>query len=325
MRPPVPVSRPVSASVTSQSSSPLVWKVGRAGVAEADGEVGDLLAVAEEVLLDQPALEAEAEHEALGPVVAEQLHDVPQDRALADADQRLGDALGLLAQAGAEAAGEDHHRHPLERRVAAAHAGTRRRSASSSSPASTSSWRRGRRWKRGERKSSSVRSLRRVGREDLVDPRLHRPAAASNSAPGLGEVDAVGARVGAGAGGEGHAGAGGLLDHPGDVADLVVVLVAADVEGLVVDGLLRGLERGDEGARDVLDVGERAPRRAVGLHPHLAGRVGVGDEVVDHDVAAHAGRDAVGGGVAEEDGGEAGGRRARRCPARPAPWTRRRA
>jgi hypothetical protein len=66
------------------------------------------------------------------------------------------------------------------------------------------------------------------------------------------------------------------------------------------------LERGDERARDVLDVGERAPRRAVGLHPDLAGRVGVGDEVVDHDVAAHAGRDAVGGRVAEEDGGEGG-------------------
>mgnify|MGYP001052439972 CR=1 FL=1 len=33
---------------------------------------------------------------------------------------RLGDALGLLAQAGAHAAREDHHRHPLERGVAAA-------------------------------------------------------------------------------------------------------------------------------------------------------------------------------------------------------------
>ena len=51
-----------------------------------------------------------------------------------------------------------------------------RRSASSSSPASTSSWRRGRRWKRGERNSLERELARRVRREDLVDALLHRPA-----------------------------------------------------------------------------------------------------------------------------------------------------
>jgi hypothetical protein len=170
MRPPVPVLRPVSASVTSQSSSPLVWKVGGPGVAEADGEVGDLLAVAEEVLLDQPALEAEAEHEVPAPVVGEQLHDVPHDRALADADQRLGDALGLLAHAGAVAAGEDHHRHPVERGVAAAHAGTRRRSASSSSPASTSCLQAGEALEARGEEVVERELVRRVRGEDLVDP-----------------------------------------------------------------------------------------------------------------------------------------------------------
>ena len=156
MRPPVPVC---SAGL-GQRDLPVLVAVGvegwRPGVAEADGQVGDLLAIVEEVLLDLPALEAEAEHEAPGAVVAEQLHDVPQDRALADLDERLRDALGLLAHAGALAAGEDDHRHLLERRVAAAHARTRRRSSASSSPASTSSRRRPTRWKRGERNCSSV-------------------------------------------------------------------------------------------------------------------------------------------------------------------------
>ena len=228
-------------------------ELGRPGVAEAHGEVGDLLAVAEEVLLDLPALEAEAEDEALRAVVAEQLHDVPQDRALADADERLGDALGLLAHAGAEAAGEDHHRHPLERRVAAAHARTRRRSSASTSPASTSSSRRPMRWKRGERNCSSVSCLAVYARRISLDALLHAPPRGEEPLR-LGEAHAVGALVGAGARRQRDLGAGRVPDHAREVADLVVVLVAADVERLVVDGVSWRLERGDERAR-------RCPRR----------------------------------------------------------------
>ena len=54
-------------------------------------------------------------------------------------------------------------------------------------------------------------------------------------------------------------------DHLGDVADLDVVLVPTDVEGLVVHHLARCLEHGEERAADVLDVHERPPRRAVAL------------------------------------------------------------
>ena len=63
--------------------------------------------VAQEVLLDLPALVAEAQDEAAHPERAVDLHDVPEDRLLADLDHRLGPVLGLLAQARAHAAAED--------------------------------------------------------------------------------------------------------------------------------------------------------------------------------------------------------------------------
>ena len=219
----------------------------------------------------------------------------------------FGHALGLLAQPRAHPAREDDDRHPLDRGVAAAaHATRQRRSASSSPVVEQLADAHDALEARGE-EVLDRQAVGRVGGEQLLDPALDGPLRleAGQAARDLRERDAVGARVGAGAVGErdrrvGH----GRLDHPRDVADLVVVLVAADVEGLVVDRLARRLERGQEAARDVLDVGERAPRRAVALHPHLAGRVGVGDEVVDDDVAAQARGDAVGGGVAQVDGAE---------------------
>ena len=93
--------------------------------------------------------------------------------------------------------------------------------------------------------------------------------------------------------------AGDLGDDLGDLADRVVLVGRADVEGLVVDQLARRFEHRQRRARDVLDVHERAPRRAVALEHDLAGRVRPADEVVDHDVEAQARRDAVGGRVAQ--------------------------
>jgi hypothetical protein len=43
---------------------------------------------------------------------------------------------------------------------------------------------------------------------------------------------------------------------------------------------------GDEGSRDVFDVDDRPPGRAVALEEHLAGGEGPGDEVVEDDVEA---------------------------------------
>ena len=110
-RAPVPVSAPVSAQVTRQLSLPTsLWK--RSGWPPSMAIVKSAvhLLVAQEVLLDLPTLVAEAEDEALEPVGVVDLHDVPEDRVLADLHHGLRPVLGLLAQAGALAAAEDDHR-----------------------------------------------------------------------------------------------------------------------------------------------------------------------------------------------------------------------
>ena len=122
----------------------------------------------------------------------------------------------------------------------------------------------------------------------------------------LGEVGAVVALVGAGVLGEGDLAAGHrLLDDLGDVPDAVVLVVAADVEGLRVHRLARRGQDRQEGAADVLDVHDGPPGAAVALEQHLAGGERPGHQVVQHDVEAQPWRDAVGGGAAEEGRAEA--------------------
>ncbi len=80
-----------------------------AGQVEAD--VGRVEVVVGEVLLDQIALVAQADHELLDPVGRIELHDVPEDRFAADLDHRLGAHRGLLAQPRAVSPGQDHRLH----------------------------------------------------------------------------------------------------------------------------------------------------------------------------------------------------------------------
>jgi len=70
-------------------------------------EVAHVVRPVEEVVLDHEALVAEAEDEVPEAVVRVVLHDVDQDRHLADLDQRLRNELGLLVQAGSRSAAED--------------------------------------------------------------------------------------------------------------------------------------------------------------------------------------------------------------------------
>src|SRR6185436_20570918 len=84
----------------------------------------------------------------------------------------------------------------------------------------------------------------------------------------------------------------------------VVLIVAADVEGLPAHHVAWGGQDGDEGSRDVLDVDDRPPGRAVALEEDLAGGEGPGDEVVEHDVEAETGGDPVGGGAPQESRAE---------------------
>ena len=102
---------PVSTSVTRQSGgcSPSISTL-RAELGDDAVGVG-LLAPVEEELLDDVGLVAEAQHEIAMPVLAVVLHHVPQDRLLADRDHRLGDALGVVADARAEPAAEQNDLH----------------------------------------------------------------------------------------------------------------------------------------------------------------------------------------------------------------------
>ena len=87
-----------------------------AGLDALDGDVLGEAVVSHEVL-DQLAPVAEAEHEAVEALVGVDPDDVPEDRPAADLHQRLRDRLGVLAQARAAAAAQDHDRlvHRRER------------------------------------------------------------------------------------------------------------------------------------------------------------------------------------------------------------------
>ena len=81
--------------------------------------VGERLVVVEEVLLDALALVAEAEDEVVVAPRRVVLHDVPEDRPVADRDHRLRDPLRLLAHPHAETAAEDDdlHRYATSRAI----------------------------------------------------------------------------------------------------------------------------------------------------------------------------------------------------------------
>ena len=73
--------------------------------------VGHRLVVGEEEVLDRLGLVAQAQHEVGEPEVRVVLHHVPEDRAIADRDHRLGHGLGRLAHAHALPATEDDDLH----------------------------------------------------------------------------------------------------------------------------------------------------------------------------------------------------------------------
>ena len=87
----------------------LIWLVGIASSAssEIDAQAAVERRLLYEVLLDVVALVSERDVELAEPVVGVVHRDVPQDRAPADLDHRLGPHLGLLDEAGPDAAGED--------------------------------------------------------------------------------------------------------------------------------------------------------------------------------------------------------------------------
>ena len=75
-------------------------------LAHVEGHVGHVQEVVREILLDDVALVAAADHEIVDAVGGVDLHDVPQDGAAADLDHRLGPDGGFFAEARPKSAGE---------------------------------------------------------------------------------------------------------------------------------------------------------------------------------------------------------------------------
>ena len=101
------------------SAAPVEYKIvftqtffhGNFGTRNIESDVRHVQGVVREELLDHVALVAKADDEIVDAVGAVHFHDVPQDRATADFDQRFGAEACLFAQARAEAAGEDDGFH----------------------------------------------------------------------------------------------------------------------------------------------------------------------------------------------------------------------
>ncbi len=76
-----------------------------------DEVVRQTLVILEEVILDIFALVSQAEHEVIVPEMSVVFHEMPDDRAVADIDHRLGNLLGIVAQPHAESAAEENDFH----------------------------------------------------------------------------------------------------------------------------------------------------------------------------------------------------------------------
>jgi len=82
---------------------------------EIEGEASVQHVEIAEVALDHLPLVAQGNAELVEAVVAEVLHDVPENGPLADGQHGLGADLGLLGEAGAETAGENDDLHEASR------------------------------------------------------------------------------------------------------------------------------------------------------------------------------------------------------------------
>ena len=89
-------------------------------------------------------------------------------------------------------------------------------------------------------------------------------------------------------------------DDVGDVAHLIVLDVAADIDRLVVDRLARRLEKRDKGAGDIAAVDQRPPWRAVAHDADVTLGDRASQQVVDHQIDAQHRRVAIGGRVAQK-------------------------
>src|SRR5579862_5118190 len=97
-----------------------------------------------------------------------------------------------------------------------------------------------------------------------------------------------------------------LVNDVRQIADLIVFLGAAHIERFAMNQILRSIQYGNEGARDVFDVDNWPPGRAVALDVNVTCGGGPGDKVVEHQIESQSRGYPIGGGVAEKGRAETG-------------------
>ena len=75
------------------------------------GYIGSVKVIVREILLDDMSLIAAADHKIVEPEAGIILHDMPQNRLFSNGNHGLGFQMTLLADAGAQAAGQDYNLH----------------------------------------------------------------------------------------------------------------------------------------------------------------------------------------------------------------------
>ena len=110
--PPHPGARPGRQAGLGQRDLPILRRPvavpgRRVALRQLEGEVAGQLAVVEEVATDLVTLVTQAEHEATEAVLPVRLHDVPQDGLAADVDERLGQLVAGLSDAGSHPPAQD--------------------------------------------------------------------------------------------------------------------------------------------------------------------------------------------------------------------------
>ena len=84
------------------------------GPTQRERDVAIVPRVVFKIIADQVALVTETEDKIFVPITGVPLHDVPQNRALADGHHRLGPIFGFFAQTRTFAAAENHCLHGWE-------------------------------------------------------------------------------------------------------------------------------------------------------------------------------------------------------------------
>src|ERR1700730_10246367 len=90
----------------------------------------------------------------------------------------------------------------------------------------------------------------------------------------------------------------------GQITNAIVVGRLADIIGLIEHAIIRRLQGSNEGPRNVLDMDNWAPWRAIRFQVDLSGCEAPRDKVVQDDVEAHARRNAVSCRGPQKDGAE---------------------